>query len=193
MKKLIGLVSLALLAGSPVFAGLDLGGSMPKFSLADVTSGQAVASSDLGGKATVVLFIATQCPYSNAFNKIMADLGNRYSDQGVKFVGINSNKTESLEETKQHAKSNGFGFKVLKDPGNKIADVFGATVTPEVFLFDASGKLAYHGAIGNSKQPTTKESEAVGDELTAALDAVLSGGSPNPATTKMFGCTIKRE
>jgi peroxiredoxin len=194
MKDGAVVLAILLLAGAPVFGGLDVGSSAPEFALPDVSSGNVVSSKDLsGGKAMVVMFIATQCPYSNAFNRIMADIGKRYADQGVKFVGINSNKSESTEETKNHAKTNGFPFKVLKDPGNKIADSYGATVTPEVFVFNASGKLAYHGAIGNSKQPTTKESEAVGDELSGALDTVLAGSMPNPATTKMFGCTIKRE
>lgn len=191
-----GVVALAVLAlvVSAVLAGVDLGQTAPHFVLPDVSSNQEISFEKLGGqKATVVMFIATQCPYSNAFNKTMAQLAEKYSAKQVAFVGINSNKTEPAAEVKEHAKANGFPFKVLKDPGNKVADLYGATVTPEVFVFNAEGKLAYHGAIGNSSQPTTKEAEAVGDELVAALDAVLTGSAPNPAKTKMFGCTIKRE
>jgi peroxiredoxin len=175
-------------------AGIELGSQAPDFSLPEVRTGQTVALTGLGEHdATVVLFIATQCPYSNAFNRVMADLGRQYASRKVAFVGINSNYTESAQEVKEHAERHQFPFPVLKDEGNRVADRYGATVTPEAFVFDRSGKLVYHGALGNSRNPTTKESEAVGDELAAALEAVLAGGSPEPAKTKMFGCTIKRK
>lgn len=186
------LVGLSVLTG--LQAGIDLGAQAPDFTLPDVRTGQTVALQSLGERdATVVLFIATQCPYSNAFNRVMADLGRQYGSRKVAFVGINSNSTEPAEEVKKHAQDHQFPFPVLKDEGNQVADRYGATVTPEAFVFDRTGKLVYHGALGNSRNPTTKESEAVGDELAAALDAVLSGGSPDPAKTKMFGCTIKRK
>jgi peroxiredoxin len=174
--------------------GIELGAEAPDFSLPDVRTGQTVVLTQLGEHdATVVLFIATQCPYSNAFNRVMADLGRQYVSRKVAFVGINSNHTEPAEEVREHAERHRFPFPVLKDEANRVADRYGATVTPEAFVFDRSGKLVYHGAVGNSRNPTTKESEAVGDELAAALEAVLAGGSPEPAKTKMFGCTIKRK
>ncbi len=193
MKTMLSvLVTVAAVACAQ--AAINIGAQAPDFALPDVKTGRQVALSGLGEReATVVLFIATQCPYSNAFNRVMADLASEYGARKVAFLGINSNSTEPADEVRAHAEKHGFPFPVLKDEGNQVADRFGATVTPEAFVFDRQGKLVYHGAVGNSRNPTTKESEAVGDELAAALEAVLSGASPEPAKTKMFGCTIKRK
>jgi hypothetical protein len=122
----------------------------------------------------------------------MVDLASRYEPRGAVFVGINSNKTESAEVVRQHAQSSGFEFVVVKDGGSAFANQLGAQVTPEVFVLDKNGKLRYHGAIGNSRQPTTKADEANGDELVQAVEAVLAGLDVPMAKTKMFGCTIKR-
>ena len=97
------------------------------------------------------MFIATQCPYSNAYNDRMRDLAASYLKKGVLFVGINSNKTESVDEAAAHAKQHGFAFPVLKDPSNKVADLYGASHTPEVYVVGRDGKLLYHGRIDNSE------------------------------------------
>jgi peroxiredoxin len=145
-----------------------------------------------GKKAVAVIFIATKCPYSNAFNGVMANLAKDYESQGVAVIGINSNKTEPAAEVAAHAQTHGLGFPVLKDEGNVLADRLGATVTPEVFLLDGDWTLRYHGALGNSASPTTKASEATDAEVRPALDAILAGGAVPRAETKAFGCTIKR-
>jgi peroxiredoxin len=106
----------------------------------------------------------------------------------VRFVGINSNVIEPVEEVAAHAKQNGFPFPVLKDEGNKIADHFDAQFTPEIFVLDAKGVLRYHGRIDDSQNPANITSH----DLRDALDALLAGKNPPRAETKAFGCTIKR-
>jgi peroxiredoxin len=145
-----------------------------------------------GKKAVVVIFLATRCPFSNAFNQVMAKLARDYADRGVAVVGINANKTEPASEVAEHARTNNLGFTVLKDEGNEIADRLGASVTPELFLLDGDFTLRYHGALGNSQRPTTKAEEASDADLRPALEAVLAGQAVTRAETKAFGCTIKR-
>ncbi len=65
----------------------------------------------------------------------------------MKFVFINANSTEPPSEVEQHAKTHNFPFPVYKDPDNRVADRFGAQVTPEAFVMDRSGKIVYHGYI----------------------------------------------
>lgn len=145
-----------------------------------------------GKKAVAVVFIATNCPYSNAFNQVMADLAKGLESKGVAVVGINSNKTDPAADVAKHARTHALGFPVLKDEGNVIADRFGASVTPEVFLLDSSWTLRYHGALGNSASPTTKAGEASDAEVRPAIEAILGGGTVTRTDTKAFGCTIKR-
>lgn len=139
-------------------------------------------------KATVVMFISTQCPVFNHYNERIIALHNDYKDQGVQFIGINSNKNESVEEIAEHNKTNKFDFVVLKDLRNEIADKFGARRTPEVYLLDEKRMLRYRGAIDNSqKTPETHY-------LRETLDLVVAGKEipEDRKKTKAFGCTIKR-
>ncbi len=170
-----------------------IGDEIADFSLKD-TKGQTHSLLQAKGpKATAVIFIATQCPYSNAFTHVMAELHQEYQAKGIQFIGINANKTEPVKEVGEHAAQHGLKFLVLKDEGNVVADKLGAQVTPEVFLLDKNMKLQYHGALGNSRNPTTNPDEAKSDEVRAALDAVLAGRPVATSTTKAFGCTIKRK
>jgi hypothetical protein len=116
----------------------------------------------------------------------MKSLYGDYSAKGVKFVFINSNKTEDGTAVKAHAATNGFQFAVYKDPGNIVADVFGAEKTPEAYVVKA-GKIVYHGRIDDAQKGPIKS-----HTLRDALDAVLDGGTPQPAETNAFGCTIKK-
>ena len=173
-------------------AKIKVGEKMADFTLQDV-NGKAHRLYDFEGKkAVAVIFIATRCPYSNAFNHVMTSLAHEYESRGVAFIGINANKTEPVAEVGEHARAHGLQFLILKDEGNQIADRLGASVTPEVFLLDSQWTLRYHGALGNSHQPTTNPEKTTDDEIGPALDAVLAGKSASVTETKAFGCTIKR-
>ena len=161
------------------------------FTLNDV-SGKQVKLSDYDGKNVVLIFIATRCPYSNAFNNVMAQLAKDYSAKGITFLGINSNKSESVEEVAEHAKQKGLTFTILKDVDNKVADLYGASVTPEAYVIDKTGTIRYHGALGSSGRPTTDPDAANSEEIRAALDQLLAGQTIAKAKTKAFGCSIKR-
>jgi peroxiredoxin len=192
----------ALLAAAPALAlaGADpsaapappaIGGKAPDFTLPAAAGGKPVALKELLGKdkAVTVMFIATKCPISNAYNERMAAVAKEYSARGIAFVGINSNRAELAPEVAEHAASHRFSFPVVKDEGNRVADLYGAQKTPEVFVLDPKGTLVYHGRIDESADdPTGVKSP----DLRNALDAIL-GGKPVPAAeTKAFGCSIKR-
>jgi len=194
VKKLLVLTALFVLSAGSLAANaadLKIGAPAPDFTLPAASDGKAVALKDLlaRNKAVAVVFVATKCPVSNAYNTRMAALGKEYAAKGIPLVGINSNKTEPVAEVKEHAEKHGFTFPVLKDEGNRIADAYGATHTPEVFVIDPKGNLVYHGRIDeNQDEPANVKSP----DLRNALEAIL-GGRPVPAAeTKAFGCSIKR-
>jgi len=165
-----------------------IGSTIADFSLPD-TSGASHSLATLRGKnGTVLIFIAVQCPVSNAYNERMEKLAQDYKARGVNVVGINANSTESAADVKDHASRNNLTFTILKDNGNKIADVLGATRTPEAYFLDASNKLLYHGRIDNSRDITQVNSS----ELRDALEATLAGKPVPKNTANAFGCSIKR-
>lgn len=187
MRRIIEL-GICLGLAVTVWAQGSIVGTKPGgFTVTDL-KGAEVASSALAGKLTAVLFIATRCPVSNAYNERMSALYRDYAPKDVKFIFVNSNHSEPAAEVQDHAGKNGFPFPVYKDPGNLVADRFRAQATPEAFVLDAGGTVRYHGHIDDAQNPEriTRQS------LRLALDALLGGGSANPAETKAFGCSIKR-
>ena len=115
-------------------------------------------------------------------------LSKSYDKKNVQFIGVNSNKQETIAEILAYNKKHSFKFPILKDPENKIADYFGARRTPEVFLLDAERVLRYAGAIDDSRKEPTKH------YLQDALDLVIAGKEIPKASkrTRAIGCTIKR-
>lgn len=191
MKKLLVVSSVLFLSASAPAADLKIGAAAPDFTLPSASDGKMVALKDLlaKNKAVAVIFVATKCPVSNAYNDRMAALAKEYAAKGIAVVGINSNKAELAPEVAAHAKEHGFTFSVVKDEGNKVADAYGAQKTPEVFVISPKGDLLYHGRIDESQDdPKGVKSP----DLRNALEAILAGKPVPAAETKAFGCTIKR-
>src|ERR1044072_5770130 len=107
--------------GPPAIGATSEGVSLP-----DVDGTERSLKSLAGKKGTVLLFIAVQCPVSNAYNERMEKLAQDYKAKGVAVIGINSNVKEDADAVRGHAAENKLTFPILKDPGNKIADKLGA-------------------------------------------------------------------
>jgi peroxiredoxin len=165
-----------------------IGAAAPDFHLTTLDGKSfSLSSTAKAHKAVVLMFISTQCPYSNAYNDQMKELANAYASKGVLFAGINSNKTEDAAAALSHAKSHGHTFPIMKDPDNKVADLYDAKRTPEVYVIDAQGKLRYHGRITEDH-----ENPSSTPDLKNALESFLTGKPIARTETKAFGCTIKR-
>jgi peroxiredoxin len=182
-------VILGLVAAAPA-AEPAIGAAAPDFKLTTL-DGKPFSLSEAARarNAVVVMFIATQCPYSNAYNDRMREMATAYEKQGVLFVGINSNKSEPANEVAAHAKKHSFTFPLMKDPDNKVADLYNARHTPEIFLVDKSRTLRYHGRIDENYEEPSKVNSP---DLKNALDALLANKPIAKAETKAFGCSIKR-
>ena len=168
--------------------GPAIGAKVADFKLWDTNGKEQTLNSLKGKNGTVIIFISAKCPVVRAYNERMEKLAQDYKARGINVVGINSNSTETVDDMKAHAADHKLSFKMLQDKGNKIADLLGATVTPEVFLLDAGNKLVYHGRIDNSRNGTNIEH----NDLRDALDAMLSGKPVAKTQADAFGCSIKR-
>jgi peroxiredoxin len=183
-------LSLAFASNVAQAAAPEIGAQAPNFQLQTIDGKDfSLADAEKANKAVVLIFIATKCPYSNAYNDRMREMAAAYAKQGVLFVGINSNKTEPAAEVVAHAKEHGHVFPIMKDPGNKVADLYGAKHTPEVFIVDAAGKVRYHGRIDENYEEPAK---VASPDLKNALNELLAGQPVAKAETKAFGCSIKR-
>lgn len=175
-----------------LFAGHLLAGESNKkvedFTLEDCGGIKHSLSDYKDSKAIVLIFVSVQCPVSNAYNSRMVHLYKDYTPRNVAFIGLNSNKTESVAEVKEHAKKQGFQFPILKDVNNVIADRLEASFTPEIYVLNSKLEPVYHGRIDDSQ----RESNISSRDLRSALDEILADKPVSMASTKAFGCTIKR-
>jgi peroxiredoxin len=169
-------------------AGIPVGQKINDFTLTDVDGKKHTLASLQGAKGTVLIFVAVQCPVSNAYNERMEKLAQDYKARGINVVGINSNSTESTDDVRHHAAEHHLTFTILKDKDNKIADMLGAQHTPEAYLLDTGNKLLYHGRIDNSRNAGNVNS----NDLRDAIDATLAGQPVKNTYVRAFGCTIKR-
>ena len=174
-----------LLFGTIASAGaLEIGAIAPDFRMVSLNGRPfSMAEALRTHSGVAVLFMSTICPYSNYYNDLYRDMAAEFGKKGVIFVGVNSGTVETVAEVKAHAQEHGHTFDILKDPDAKIADLLDAHRTPEVFLFDQTGTLRYHGRIA---------SKLSSPDLKAAIEAMLEGKPIHPAETKAFGCAILR-
>ena len=145
----------------------------------------AVNSSD---KGVIVMFWSTECPNVQPYNDRINEYAKEYTDKGFTVWAINSNNTESTDAVAEHAKKNGYVFSVLKDDKNVVADLFGATRTPEVFVIGKDNTVLYHGRITDNKEISSQTSH----DLKNAVDEISAGKEVSVKETKSFGCGIKR-
>jgi AhpC/TSA family protein len=146
-----------------------------------------------GAKGTLVVFTCNHCPWAKAWHSRIVALGNKSAKRGVGVIAINANDPSAYPEDdfstmQSNAKKTKMGFPYVVDATSDVARAFGATRTPEAFLFDAEGKLVYHGAIDdNAKQPDQVKTRYLED----AVNALVDGKEIALAETKALGCGIK--
>jgi peroxiredoxin len=176
-------------------AALDIGAMAPK---ADVkmksVDGREVSIADIAGKqGTLVVFTCNHCPWAKAWEQRIASLGNTYATRGVGVIAINANDPkehadDGYDGMVDRAKTLGLKFPYVVDNGSAVARAFGAERTPEAFLFDAQGRLVYHGTIDDNAEHADQVKEAY---LANALAAVAAGKPVEVKETKALGCSIK--
>jgi peroxiredoxin len=156
--------------------------------------GKEVSIKDvMGAKGTLVVFTCNACPYAKGWESRIVELGNRYAGKGVGVIAINANDPkvvadDGYDQMVGRAKERGMKYPYVVDATSEVARAFGATRTPEVFLFDAKGTLVYHGAVDDNVESAEKVSKTY---LKDALDAVVGGKDVPVKETKAVGCGIK--
>ena len=170
-----------------------LGQAIPNFILPD-HAGKQVALADLkDARFVIAIFMGTRCPIGNAYVPTLLDLQKDYAKQGVRIIGINPNLSDSTADIRTHVKKFKITFPVLIDSEQRVADLFGAQRTPEVFVLDSRRTIRYRGRIDDRFGYLYKREKSRTQELKAALDQLLDGKPVTVANTEPVGCLITRK
>lgn len=173
---------------------LPLGTAAPDFRLPDATGKTYTLADFRSAPALLVIFMCNHCPFVKHVASGLADLAREYQARGVAVVGINSNDYQQYpddapEKMLEEVRARGYTFPYLVDESQEVAKAYQAACTPDFFVFDKDRKLVYRGQMDASRPGNNVP--VTGNDLRAALDAVLEG-RPVPADQKpSLGCNIK--
>lgn len=200
MKKILlsalPITAIAIMALKPINDPLPIGSALPKAELKmkDI-SGKEVSFKDAMRKnGLLVMFTCNTCPVVHKYESRTVEVCKKALDNNVGVILLNPNeayreKGDSYDDMKKYAEKLGYSWNYVLDNNSTMADEFGATRTPEAFLFDKDGKLVYHGAIDdNSNGPD----QVTRKHLSIAIEESAGGKAISTKNTKSVGCTIKR-
>jgi len=171
---------------------IALGSEAPIFELPGVDGYVHSLDEYADAKLLALVQSCNHCPYVQAWEGRLTAIASDFAYQGVRVVAINSNDVanypeDSFEAMKKRAEQHEFSFDYLFDEDQSLARALGSERTPEVFLFDESRKLRYHGAIDDSRD----EAAVTQNYLRDAIEALLTGEEPLLSETEAVGCTVK--
>ena len=191
-RYLLGQLGRAALVLTESAAGLKAGDAAPDFDLLGI-DGERHALSGYGGReALLVVFMCNHCPYVKAKIDAIKEVHERFGDR-IAVVGINSNDAsrypdDSYDSMKAMAAERGIKFDYLVDETQDVARRYGAVCTPDPFLFDSSGRLAFHGRIDDAAGPDATATEKI---MVNNVEALLAGRRIEKDFDPSIGCSIK--
>ncbi|MEE9251961.1 MAG: thioredoxin family protein [Thermodesulfobacteriota bacterium] len=172
---------------------LQIRDTAPDFTLPGTDGKQHGLADYAEYKALVVIFTCNHCPYVKAYDDRIIALQDEFKERGVMFIGINSNEDrnypeDSFDNMVKKAKEKGLNYPYLRDETQETAHAYGASHTPQIFVFDGGRKLRYKGKIDdNWRDPSGVRERFLSD----ALSELLEGGDVQNPETYAIGCTIK--
>lgn len=174
---------------------LNIGAALPRgdVKMKDISGKEITLVSSKKENGLLVVFSCNTCPFVIKQESSILELGKLTKESKIGYVVVNSNENQrdaadSFEEMKKYAAKQGYDFPYTVDVNSAMADAFGATRTPEAFLFDKNLKLVYRGAFTDDTDPKMAKVFYLKD----AVSSLRDGKEIPVSTTKSVGCTIKR-
>lgn len=196
MNRLLLFTVFALSAITLSAQPISVGSIAPDFSLKNI-DGSTISLSDYSNeKGVMVIFSCNPCPYVIAYEDRIIDLHNRYASQGYPVVLINPNDAakqpvDSIDEMRKRSNDKNYPFPYLKDEDQSVYQAYGASKTPEIFLLKNNGDGNYTVVYTGTVDDNYKDASSVNVSYASnAVEALLKGENPDPASTVAIGCTI---
>lgn len=172
---------------------LHPGDAAPDFALPGTDGATRRLSEFADRPLLLVVFWCNHCPYVQAWESRMIEIGRRYGPRGVAIVLINSNDAEAYpddgpEAMALRAREKGYPFPYLRDESQEVARDYGALVTPHPMLFGPDRRLLFQGRIDDDHQHPERVKHRY---LEAAIEQALAGRPVSPSELPVAGCTVK--
>jgi peroxiredoxin len=199
MRKFVAVLSLTALSAVMFFAWgqsraaekapAGVGSAAPNFSLTD-TGGKKINLADYAGKIVVLEWTNPDCPFVQRHYKAgtMTGLAEKYKDKGVAWLAVDSNQGQTLDDDRKWVSDNHLPYPMLDDSKSTVARAYGAKSTPDMFIIDKDGKIAYSGAIDND--PDGEKETGRVNYVAQALDELLAGKPVSTPETRSYGCGV---
>lgn len=176
---------------------LPIGSKMPLSDkkMKDISGKEVTMKDAKKENGVLVMFSCNTCPYVIKNQERTIEISRYAEKNNIGVIIVNSNEAQrgsddSFDEMKNYAKEQGYKWNYVVDQGNVVADAFGATRTPECFLFNKDLKLTYHGAIDDNPSDHMNVTRA---HLKIAMDEMVAGKAITVTESRSVGCTIKRK
>ena len=184
----LGIIALSTLMSEEISIGSKMPGS--DYILKNINGKESELSTYKKENGLLVIFSCNTCPWVIRWQGRYNPISELCSKNNIGFVAVNSNASQhdgvdSFDSMKEHAKKYEYIFPYVLDSGSRLANAFGAMVTPHVYLFDKNGDLRYRGAIDDGPKRVKR------NYLVDAINSVSKGKSVRTKTTKSLGCSIK--
>jgi len=200
MKKIFFALLPVVFATSLAFKSsvdpLPIGAPLPNpdKKMKDVAGMEVSFKDAMNTKGLLVMFSCNTCPVFHAYQSRTIEICNYAKSKEIGVILLNSNEAsrddgDSFSDMKEYASKQRYNWPYVVDENSVMANAFGATRTPECFLFNTDGKLVYHGAIDDNQNGAD---EVTRRHLKIAMDEMLGGKDVAVKTTRSVGCTIKR-
>lgn len=181
-------------------AGPAIGSAVSNFTAKDYLGATHSLQTDGKGKIVVLAFLGTECPLAKLYTPRLVELQKKYGPQGVVFLGVNSNRQDSVTEIAAYVRQHEVSFPVLKDLQQQIADAVGATRTPQIVILDANSKIRYRGRVDDQfgfiqslESRNYQKPKAERNDLAETLESLIAGREVAQAETEVAGCLIGRD
>lgn len=199
LRVTAALAAISLIAIAPVHAEEQANAAVateaqkaPAFALKDA-DGKDHSLSDYAGKVVVLEWTNPGCPFVKKHLKAgtTTKLSEKYAKDGVVWAKVDSSNFVTPEDCKKACEENKITVTVLLDADGKVGQAYGAKTTPQIFIVDKDGTIAYQGAydddpsVGGDKGAETK------NYVDAALGKLVKGEKPDVAKTQSYGCSVK--
>ena len=189
-------VSVVLLSGCESKEPLpepEAGKKAPEFALKSF-EGEAISLSDYKGKIVVLEWFNFECPYVMYHyepTNTMVALADKYKDNDVVWLAVNSTSHTTVERNKDFAEKHKLVYPILDDRSGEVGRAYGAKTTPHMFIIDAKDNIVYEGAIDNSPLGNTPAGEELINYVDKALGELIDGSAVSIPNTKPYGCSVK--